>query len=340
MGPFNVEGNRGHSKFDGVYVTGKVRHAKATVIATYAWTKANNLATDFGTVPSDITNQNFEQDWGNTPNDVRHRGTLGAVWQLPALFQVYGGAGQHRQAVQRLCRPRGPARAGARDRSRDRTDVRANSFRAGSFFSWDLRLSKMFNSKDKQIEALFEVFNLTNHANFNRDDYVHLHSPNFGNLTSVLKNSQRQAEFGLRFGSSLSGDAASRSPPSAAGMPRYALFFFSEGRRLAERGERLLGLRPAWLRSGRRPGRDTRRRPPARAPGGRGLPPGRARLDGCRVAGQRSAEAAFLGERPAACLHAQPGEGVGVVRPHAQHGVVPGALVPAACPARILARSR
>jgi hypothetical protein len=201
-GPFNVEGNRGHSKFDGVYVTGKVRSAKATVIATYAWTKANNLANDFGTVPSDITNQNFELDWGPTPNDVRHRGTLGAVLQLPALFQVstalQANSGKPFSALAGLTGLRAQVRA--IDPATGQPFLR-DTFRAGNFFSWDIRLSKMFNmGKSRQLEALFEVFNITNHANFDRDNYVFTYtSANFGNPTNVLKNSQRQAEFGVRF---------------------------------------------------------------------------------------------------------------------------------------------
>jgi outer membrane receptor protein involved in Fe transport len=201
-GPFNVEGNRGHSKFDGVYVTGKVRHAKATVIATYAWSKAMNIANDFNTVPSDITNQNFEVDWGPTPNDVRHRGTLGAVLQLPALFQlstaVQANSGKPYSALAGLSGLRASVRA--TDPATGQPFPR-NSFRADGFFSWDVRLSKMFNfGKSRQLEALFEVFNLTNHANFDRDNYVFTYSSsNFGNPTNVLKNSQRQAEFGLRF---------------------------------------------------------------------------------------------------------------------------------------------
>ena len=201
-GPFNVEGNRGHSKFDAVYVTGKVRHSKATVIATYAWTKAKNIANDFNTVPSDITNQDFEQDWGPTPNDVRHRGTLGAVVQLPALFQVstalQANSGKPFSASAGL----GGLRASVRaiDPATGQMFPR-NSFRASNFFSWDIRLSKMFKlGGDRELEALFEVFNITNHANFDRDNYVFTYSStNFGNPTNVLKNSQRQGEFGLRF---------------------------------------------------------------------------------------------------------------------------------------------
>ena len=201
-GPFNVEGNRGHSKFDGVYVTGKVRHAKATAIATYAWSKADNIANDFNTVPSDITNQDFEADWGPTPNDVRHRGTLGAVVQLPLLFQLstalQANSGKPFSASAGLSGLRASVRA--IDPSTGQPFPR-DSFRAGGFFSWDLRLSKMFNfGKARQLEALFEVFNITNHANFDRDNYVFTYSSsNFGNPTKVIKNSQRQAEFGVRF---------------------------------------------------------------------------------------------------------------------------------------------
>ena len=79
-----------------------------------------------------------------------------------------------------------------------------NSFRSGSdlvtgeggqggiaFLSWDMRLSKSFKlGKNKSVEALFEVFNVTNHANFDRDDYItRFTSPAFGSATDILKNS-------------------------------------------------------------------------------------------------------------------------------------------------------
>ena len=64
-----------------------------------------------------------------------------------------------------------------------------------------MRLSKSFKlGKNRSIEALFEVFNITNHANFDRDDYItRFTSPSFGHATDIVKNSQRQAEAGLRF---------------------------------------------------------------------------------------------------------------------------------------------
>jgi hypothetical protein len=225
LGPILVEGNRGRSKFDGVYVTGKVRTAKTTVIATYTWSKALNCSNDFNSQPADITNSSIDNgcaaggaattDFAFAPNDIRHRGTLGAVFQIPWGFQystsfqantgkpfsALAGLGGLRNAV----RATNPATGAMFDR---------NSFRAGpdvatseggqggiAFLSWDMRLSKVFKfGKDKSVEALFEVFNVTNHANFNRDNYItRFTSPAFGSATDILKNSQRQAEAGLRF---------------------------------------------------------------------------------------------------------------------------------------------
>ena len=76
-----------------------------------------------------------------------------------------------------------------------------NSFRAGGLFSWDMRFSKNFNlGGPRSIELMFDVFNITNHANFNRDDYFNKYgSANFGQPSDVLPNSQFQSEFGLRF---------------------------------------------------------------------------------------------------------------------------------------------
>jgi len=214
LGPILVEGNRGHSKFDGVYFTGKVRSAKTTVIATYTWSKGMNLINDFNSQPSDITNANFEQDWGPSPNDVRHRGTLGGVFQVPWGFQFstsfQANTGRPFSALAGLGGLRNAVRA--IDPATGQMFTR-NSFRAGpevaeqdgsgglAFLSWDVRLSKVFKfGGARSIEALFEVFNLTNHANFNRDNYIsRFTANNFGSATDILKNSQRQAQFGLRF---------------------------------------------------------------------------------------------------------------------------------------------
>jgi len=202
LGPFIVEGNRGHSKFDGVYVTGKVRYSKTSVISTYAWSQAKNLANDFNTLPGDITNANWEMDWGPTPNDIKHRFTTGAVFELPLGWQystsIQANTGKPFNPIAGLSGIRLAVRATnpATGQQFDR-----NSFRADGMFSWDMRFSKAFNlGGAKSVELMFDVFNITNHANFDRDHYYNTYtSATFGQPSSILPNSQRQSEFGLRF---------------------------------------------------------------------------------------------------------------------------------------------
>ena len=223
--PILVEGNRGHSKFDGVYVTGKVRSAKSTVIATYTWSKGLNCSNDFLSQPADITNSSLANDCGPggdassdfapAPNDVRHRATLGAVFQIPWGFQystsfqantgrpfsALAGLGGLRNSVRSI----DPATGQMFERNSFRAGPEVVTEQGGSgglaFMSWDMRLSKIFSvGKEKSVEALFEVFNITNHANFNRDNYIQrFTASNFGSATDILKNSQRQAQVGLRF---------------------------------------------------------------------------------------------------------------------------------------------
>jgi hypothetical protein len=215
LGPFIVEGNRGHSTFHGVYVVGKYRTPKTHLITTYAWTDAKNIADGFNTLPADITNANYELDWGYTPNDVRHRFTLGGVFQLPAGFQfstsLQGNTGRPFNANAGLGGVRGQVRA--TDPATGQMFER-NIFRNGpevantpggngglAFFSWDLRLSYIFKlGGSKSIEVLGEVFNVTNHTNFERNSYVtNYNSANFGNATDIVKNSNRQGQIGARF---------------------------------------------------------------------------------------------------------------------------------------------
>lgn len=217
-GPFIVEGNRSHSKLDGVFMTVKARTSKVNIIGTYSWSKATNLANDFGTLPADITNANWELDEGPTPNDIRHRFTMGAVFQLPGAFQlsssIQGNTGKPFNALAGLSGISASVRA-----INPATGQRfsRNSFRAGdeivtseggsgglAFFSLDVRLSKVFKfSGNKSFEVLAEGFNLTDHVNFEAggpNGYTtRFTSPNFGHANAIMRNSNRQGEVGVRF---------------------------------------------------------------------------------------------------------------------------------------------
>ncbi len=202
---FVVQGNRGHSTFHGVYVAAKARSSKLSGIATYTWSKAKNIANDFNTRPGDITNADWESDFGPTPNDVRHRVTAGVVYSLPASFQVSSAfqfnTGKPYNALAGLVGLRSAVRA--INPATGQTFSR-NSFTGPDFLTWDARLSKSFSlGQARSLELLFEVFNLTNHVNLNGDPGFgfinNFNSPNFGTATQIIQNSQRQAEFGVRF---------------------------------------------------------------------------------------------------------------------------------------------
>ena len=74
-----------------------------------------------------------------------------------------------------------------------------------AFLSWDARVSKFFRfgSKDQGVELTADVFNITNHVNFNTANpggYINRYpSNNFGSATAIVPNSQREAQFGARF---------------------------------------------------------------------------------------------------------------------------------------------
>ncbi len=230
-GPYIVEGNRGHSKFDGVYLTAKLRRERSLLMATYAWSKAYNIANDFNTLPADVTNANWELDWGPTPNDIRHRFTAAGIFMLPAGFQIstalqgntgrpinpitgQGGLFLARRATDAATGqmlPRNSFRAGPESIcpvAADGTVVKSGCQQGGTgglaFFSWDARLSYFLKlgRAERSLELLFEVFNITNHANFNTADpggYNNTYSSaSFGTATSIVPNSQREAQFGVR----------------------------------------------------------------------------------------------------------------------------------------------
>jgi hypothetical protein len=201
LGAILVEGNRGRSRFQGLYVAGKVRKERLYLLGTYALTYAKNISDGFNTQPADITNANWEFDYGWAPNDVRHRATLAGIYQFGGGFQLSTSAqfntGKPHNALAGLGGLSNAVRA--IDPATGRQFER-NAFRADNFFTWDARLSKSFRfAKSRELEIFAQVFNITDHVNYDRDSYVtRFTSSNFGQPTEILPNSQRQAEFGAR----------------------------------------------------------------------------------------------------------------------------------------------
>jgi carboxypeptidase family protein len=195
-----VEGNRGHSQFDGLYFTGRMRMPRAQLLASYAWTEANNIADDFGSNPGNLDNLHWEDDWGPAPNDVRHRftaGVVGSVWNnLHLSSSIQANTGKPFEA--RTGQGGSRNRLRAIDPSTGQPFPR-NSFRTEGFFSWDMRVSYLIRMQKTVIEPMFEIFNITNYTNYDRDSYVTTFSSStFGTPRAIINNSQRQAQFGVR----------------------------------------------------------------------------------------------------------------------------------------------
>ena len=149
------EGNRGHSTVDGLFLTGKVRLKQVR--------GHHDLLADEGdehrqrlrlAARRPRRTRNWEVDWGPMPNDIRHRFTLGGVFQLPAGHPgVEFVPGEHRQALQPRSLGLGGARnADAADRPGDGTDVRRNSFRGPGFFTWDARRLEGLRSGRRPVD--------------------------------------------------------------------------------------------------------------------------------------------------------------------------------------------
>ncbi len=209
-GEYRVEGNRNHSRIDALYIASKLRMRRAQVMATYSLSKAMDLANDFNSGPGDLTNLNWEGDWGPAANDIRHRFTVGGVVDVGRGFQIsssiQANTGKPFNPIvgysggRAEVRPIDPATGQVFGR---------NSFRAPGFATWDMRVARNFDlGRSRSVEVLFEVFNVTDRVNFNGDARTGFNnvwgtnaqpSPGFGTPTNIVPNSARQAEFGARF---------------------------------------------------------------------------------------------------------------------------------------------
>ena len=169
-----------------------------------------NLADDFGSSPEDLTNLNWEMDWGPMANDIRHRFTLGGVFSLPAGVQFASAVQANTGKPYNPVAGYGGGRAGIRAiNPATGQPFGRNSFRGPGFATWDMRVAKSFNLQgSRALEVSFDVFNVTDRVNLNGDSRTGFNavwgtgtqaSPSFGTASNIVLNSQRQAQFGARF---------------------------------------------------------------------------------------------------------------------------------------------
>jgi hypothetical protein len=217
----------GESNYHGLHVTFLQRPSTwSSVRVAYALSKSmNNLGEAFFSAPTDPTN--IMKDWGRSDNDQRHRLVISASvnspmtpaatpWELfshgfqaSTMLQYYSALPFN--IVSGVNSLQGTAGRPLADGSVSTAnfDVRAVEFiprNAGTgsdFFTMSLRVSRAFQAGDSRLEALVEVFNLTNRANaitrnttFGPGSYPANPVALFNTVTAV--GDPRTLQFGLR----------------------------------------------------------------------------------------------------------------------------------------------
>jgi hypothetical protein len=149
----------------------------------------------FGTVPVEPYEKFRELDFGPSDNDVRHRFTSNVVYELP--YGINAGAIVTANSG-------GPYNhTSGRDTNLDFVNndrpagVRFNALRGEPWFATDLRLTKkFFLDETKNIELMWEMFNVFNNANLS-DYNGNEQAATFRQARSALPPFQGQ--LGLRF---------------------------------------------------------------------------------------------------------------------------------------------
>ena len=149
----------------------------------------------FGNVPTDAYEKFTELDFGPSDNDVRHRFTGNVLYQLPYDFNVgaivtANSAGPYNHTT--------GLDSNLDFVNNDRpSGVRFNELRGDPFFITDLRVTrKFFLDETKNIEVIWEMFNLFNTRNLT-DYNGNERATTYGQARSAL--SPFQAQLGIRF---------------------------------------------------------------------------------------------------------------------------------------------
>ena len=251
LGRVDLEVSTGRSRYDGLNVSYRRRlHDRFTVNATYTMSRAlayNGNSAAFRNRawnPFDYFNPT---ELGPTPNDSRHRFSMGSVVNLPGGFQVapimqwesarpytagYGGAvdvlgvgggrgtshvvvfNSNPSDLRATLTAFGDPGASNANRILYRNCLRSgqcshasfSNLRGQPFFQLDARVTKNFKfGEHNNLQAIFQVFDLTNRANFGNNFGTDIRQANFGRPTNFITPSgvtvphSLSAEVGLRF---------------------------------------------------------------------------------------------------------------------------------------------
>ncbi len=251
LGRIDLEQSSGRARYDGMNISYRRRlHERFTVNATYTLSRAlayNGNSAAFRNRAWDTFNLFAPYELGPTPNDSRHRFSMGSVVNLPGGFQVApivqwesarpytagygsavdimgvgGGRGTSHVVVfkdkpddlKATLTAFGDPGASNANRIKYRNCLRSgectfapfDNVRGQPFFQLDTRVTKNFKLGERaNLQAIFQVFDLTNRANFGNNFVTDVRQANFATPSNFITPSavtvphSLSAEFGVRF---------------------------------------------------------------------------------------------------------------------------------------------
>jgi hypothetical protein len=211
----------GRSRYDGLNVTWRHRLSKRfSVNTSYTLSRAlayNGSAANFGQASTDPSNIFAAHDLGPSPADETHRWVTSGVVELPwgikfaPIMQLasarpytlregidYYGVGNSSTLDYAVLLTNSPSNLLA-TKAYSATQIRSclgdgscfvsqfDSQRGSAFFQLDTRFSKAFKIREKaSLEFMFQIFDLTNRANFGGNYQGNIRSSSFGQPTSFI----------------------------------------------------------------------------------------------------------------------------------------------------------
>jgi hypothetical protein len=231
----------GRGRYDGLNLSYRKRMTQHFSINTsYVLSRAmgyNGYGANFGNAPTDLNDIFAKQDWGPTGSDERHRWVLSGIVDLPGGFKFapiiqlasarpyqafegvndtygFGGGQGNTHAIVLKSDPNNllatKTYTAAQLRSclatGDCYQVPYDNMRGQATFQFDARLSKTVKLGEKaRLDLIFQVFDLTNRANFGANFRTSIRAADFGKPigfitpAGVIVPRSFSGEFGARF---------------------------------------------------------------------------------------------------------------------------------------------
>jgi hypothetical protein len=241
LGRIDLEASVGRSRYDAMNISYRRRMSNhLSLNASYRLSKAvayNGNAAAFRNRASNPNDIFAPYDFGPTPNDERHRGVLSGVIELPGGFQIAPimqvATARPYQATQgisdvfgfgsgvgvthvillkdqpgNLTATKGFTATQLRACVADGTCFQApfDNVRGQPFFQLDTRISKNFRfGEERKLTVLFQMFDVTNRANFGNNYVGNIRSSSFGQPNGFITPSgvivphSFSGEVGVRF---------------------------------------------------------------------------------------------------------------------------------------------